>query len=256
MAYTVKKLAQISNVSVRTLHFYDEIGLLRPAYVGKNGYRYYEEKQMLRLQQIMFFRELGFELKQILVMVENPQFDTLGALLIHKEVLVKKVVRLKELIATIDKTVQRLQGVITMADKELYEGFSEEQQMEYETYLINRYGESAKQHIAEAKQKNLSKEAMKHLFNEWETIIKALKKLYAANIPPDSSEVQALVKRHYELMLNFWTPSKESYIALTKGYTDFAWKKAFEPFDDHHPQLALFLAAGAEIYANRHLIED
>ena len=65
MAYTVKKLAAMSGVSVRTLHFYDEVGLLKPAYVGANGYRFYEEAQLLTLQQILFYRELGFELKQI-----------------------------------------------------------------------------------------------------------------------------------------------------------------------------------------------
>ena len=65
MAYTVKELAQISGVSIRTLHWYDEVGLLNPAYHGSNGYRYYEEEQLLILQQILFFRELGFELKQI-----------------------------------------------------------------------------------------------------------------------------------------------------------------------------------------------
>ena len=62
MAYTVKKLAAISGVSVRTLHWYDEVGLLKPAYHGANGYRFYEEAQLLMLQQILFYRELGFEL--------------------------------------------------------------------------------------------------------------------------------------------------------------------------------------------------
>jgi DNA-binding transcriptional MerR regulator len=65
MAYTVNKLAKLSGVSVRTLHFYDEIGLLEPAYYGDNNYRYYEEEQLLMLQQILFFRELGFPLIDI-----------------------------------------------------------------------------------------------------------------------------------------------------------------------------------------------
>jgi len=65
MGYTVKKVAAMSGVSVRALHFYDEAGLLKPAYLGANGYRYYEEAQLLTLQQILFYRKLGFELKQI-----------------------------------------------------------------------------------------------------------------------------------------------------------------------------------------------
>jgi DNA-binding transcriptional MerR regulator len=71
MAYTVKKLAEMSGVSVRTLHFYDEVGLLKPAWVGANGYRFYEEPQLLALQQILLYRELGFELKQIKVFAEK-----------------------------------------------------------------------------------------------------------------------------------------------------------------------------------------
>ena len=65
MAYTVKQVAAMSGVSVRTFHFYDETGLLRPAYIGANGYRFYEEAQLLTLQQILFYRQLGLELKQI-----------------------------------------------------------------------------------------------------------------------------------------------------------------------------------------------
>jgi MerR family transcriptional regulator, thiopeptide resistance regulator len=81
MAYTVTKLAKISGVSVRTLHFYDEIGLLKPAYYGSNGYRYYEEEQLLTLQQILFFKELGFELKRIQSILRKSNFDKLADLL-------------------------------------------------------------------------------------------------------------------------------------------------------------------------------
>lgn len=65
MAYTVKKLSNLSGISVRTLHFYEELGLLKPAYYGSNGYRYYEAQELLQLQQILFFKELGLTLKQI-----------------------------------------------------------------------------------------------------------------------------------------------------------------------------------------------
>ena len=90
MAYTVKKLAEVSGVSVRTLHFYDEIGLLAPAYVGDNGYRYYEEEQLLMLQQILFFREIGFELKQRRDVLNQSDFDKLQALKTHRQVLAGK----------------------------------------------------------------------------------------------------------------------------------------------------------------------
>ncbi|MFZ0566324.1 MAG: MerR family transcriptional regulator [Chlamydiales bacterium] len=87
MAYTVTKLAKISGVSVRTLYWYDEVGLLKPAYYGSNGYRYYEEEQLLMLQQILFFRELGFELKQIQKILNRSDFDKIIALSSHRKVL-------------------------------------------------------------------------------------------------------------------------------------------------------------------------
>jgi MerR family transcriptional regulator, thiopeptide resistance regulator len=89
MAYTVKKLAKISGVSVRTLHFYDEVGLLKPAYYGSNGYRFYEEEQLVILQHLLFFRELGFELKQIKKVLGRSDFDKAGALQSHRKVLQK-----------------------------------------------------------------------------------------------------------------------------------------------------------------------
>src|SRR5438477_11765700 len=87
MAYTVKQVATISGVSVRTLHFYDEAGLLKPAYHGPNGYRFYEEPQLLILQQILFYREMGFELKQIKEVLGRTDFDIIEALKSHGSVM-------------------------------------------------------------------------------------------------------------------------------------------------------------------------
>src|SRR6478672_2887507 len=97
MAYTVKQVARISGVSVRTLHFYDEAGLLKPAYYGANGYRFYEEPQLLTLQQILFYRELGFELKQIRRILGRADFEKVAALKSHREVLGDKLGRTREL---------------------------------------------------------------------------------------------------------------------------------------------------------------
>src|SRR3954471_13835536 len=98
MAYTVKQVATLSGVSVRTLHFYDETGLLKPAYVGANGYRYYEEPQLLILQQILFYRELGFELKQIKRILGRADFEKVDALRSHRTVLEKNLARTRQLI--------------------------------------------------------------------------------------------------------------------------------------------------------------
>jgi DNA-binding transcriptional MerR regulator len=124
MAYTVKQLAAMSGVSVRTLHFYDETGLLKPAYHGANGYRFYEEAQLLTLQQILFYRELGFELKQIERILGRADFEKVAALQSHREVLQENLARTQTLIETIDKTIQHLKGTKKMKSEEMFLGFS------------------------------------------------------------------------------------------------------------------------------------
>jgi len=124
MAYTVKQLAVMSGVSVRTLHFYDEMALLKPAFTKANGYRIYEEPQLLLLQQILFYRELGFELKRIKEILSQRKFEKSAALKSHRQVLEKNVMRTRTLIETIDKTIRHLKGKKKMKSEELFEGFS------------------------------------------------------------------------------------------------------------------------------------
>jgi len=124
MAHTVKQVAAMSGVSVRTLHFYDETGLLKPAYHGANGYRFYEEPQLLTLQQILFYRELGFELKEIKRILGRADFEKVAALESHRQVLEKNLTRTRTLIETIDKTIQHLKGTTKMKSEEMFLGFS------------------------------------------------------------------------------------------------------------------------------------
>jgi DNA-binding transcriptional MerR regulator len=124
MAYTVKQLAEMSGVSVRTLHFYDETGLLKPAHLGSHGYRFYEEPQLLTLQQILFYRELGIELKEIKRILGRSDFEKGAALKEHRETLQENLGRTRELIETIDKTLAHLKGTKKMKDEEMFVGFS------------------------------------------------------------------------------------------------------------------------------------
>ena len=124
MSYTVKKLAKISGISIRTLRFYDEIGLLKPASRHSNNYRYYEEGQVLLLQQILFYRELGFPLNDIQKIINNDDFNKIDALNSHKQILMGNLDRTQKLIKTIDQTILHLRGKITMPDEELFIGFA------------------------------------------------------------------------------------------------------------------------------------
>src|SRR5258708_10249594 len=128
--YTVKKLSDLAGVSVRTLHYYDEIGLLSPSQVGANGYRLYDDAALLRLQQILFYREIGLQLTQIKDILDRPDFDLLVALRSHRSVLQDKIDRMQKLVSTVDSTIMHLVGEVDMNKRRLLEAFGEKKQAE------------------------------------------------------------------------------------------------------------------------------
>lgn len=117
MAMKVKEVSELASISVRTLHHYDEIGLLVPDEITAAGYRMYSDANLERLQQILFFKELGFSLKEIKNIIDDPTFSAEEALHMHKLILLEKRQRLDQMIATIDKTVLHLRGEIKMTAK-------------------------------------------------------------------------------------------------------------------------------------------
>jgi len=252
MAYTVKKLAAISGVSVRTLHFYDEASLLKPAYHGANGYRFYEEPQLLALQQILFYRELGFELKQIKEILARSDFDKVAALETHRKVLRKNLARTRELIVTIDKTIKHLKGTRKMKNEELFVGFSPEEQAKHEQYLIDRFGEGMRDGIAESKKKvkDWTKADWEKAGAAFDRICKDLVELMGRQRTSESREVQDVIRRHYQWLKQFWTPTRESYAGHCLLIVDSELRKAYEAY---HPQLPEFAAAGIKAFAEREL---
>jgi DNA-binding transcriptional MerR regulator len=252
MAYTVKKVAGMSGVSVRTLHFYDELGLLKPAYQAANGYRFYEEEQLLALQQILFYRELGFSLKEIKKLLSRNDFDKLAALRSHRKALQGDLVRIRKLVETIDKTIEHLNGKKKMKTEEMFSGFSPEQQAKHEQYLINRFGEGMKESIAlsQMKVKDWTKAEWQQSANEFVEICKDLVGLMGQQCPVDSREVQEVIRRHYHWLKRFWTPTAESYAGHSELIVDSELRKAYEV---HHPQLPEFIAAAIKVFAKAEL---
>jgi DNA-binding transcriptional MerR regulator len=242
----------MSGVSVRTLHFYDAAGLLKPAYLGANGYRFYEEAQLLTLQQILFYRELGFELKQIKRILSRPDFDKVAALESHRKVLQKNLATTRRLIQTIDKTIEHLKGKKKMKDQELFVGFDPKQQAEHEQDLIDRYGEGMKEGIAQSKQKvkNWTKADWEKSGAAFNGICKDLVALMGRQLPGDSREVQEVIRRHYEWLKQFWTPTRESYAGHSHLIVDSDLRKAYEA---HDPGLPEFAAAAMKVFAEREL---
>lgn len=256
MAYKVKELARLSGVSVRTLHFYDEIGLLKPARTGTQGYRFYEEQQLLTLQQIMFFKELGFELSQVKQIINKSDFELATSLKQHRQVLLTKKKRMQDLIRTVDKTLQRITGERKMKDKEMYYGFKPEKQNEYEQYWIDR-GAVTKEQLQEGNKRltRWSKADWQRLMSEGEDINAQLIKAINGGLTPETDAVQDLVARHYEMIKLFWEPQikaeKDRYRGLGQFYIEHDEMRKY--FDKFHPKLAEYLAQAMAIFADRNL---
>jgi len=241
--YTVKQLSTLAGVTPRTLHHYDQIDLLKPESVGENGYRYYGEKSLLRLQQILFYRELGFSLESIRDVLSKPEFQILDALEEHRESLQGRVQRLERLIQTVEDTIRHLKGEKVMSPKGLFEGFSEEQQEEYAKQAEQMYDPET---VRESNRKWKSYSAEKK-----QAILEEGRKVYedmVAAMPKgaDSPEVQAIVERWREQMDYFWTPNLDQLLGLATIYGQNPDFKA--NFEKMHPELADFMKEAVMVY--------
>jgi MerR family transcriptional regulator, thiopeptide resistance regulator len=242
---TVKQLSKLAGVTPRTLHHYDEIGLLKPSRVGENGYRYYGEESLLRLQQILFYRELGIPLEDIKKIIGRRDFDVLGALGSHKDALKKQVTRLNRLIQTVDNTINHLKGNTIMSEKSYFEGFSEEEQEKYAQEAEELYDAES---VRESNRKWKGYSAAKK-----EAIMAEGKAVYTdmiAAMPKGaaSADVQAIVERWRRHLEYFWTPNLDQLIGLANGYNDDPRFKA--NFDQMHPRLAEFMRAAVSVYVS------
>ncbi|MCL9682647.1 MerR family transcriptional regulator [Legionella maioricensis] len=248
MPYTVKQLANISGVSSRTLRYYDEIGLLKPAYYGDNQYRYYEKEQLLILQQILFFREIGCPLNDIQRIMSSDHFDKIDALIAHKSNLLESLEKIKSLIKTIDKTISHIRGNLIMNDIEMYEGFNLNKQQEHEQYMVET-GKITQKEINES-WKNIrhwKKNNWDEHTEEGKEINEGLVHCITKQNKPEDKEVQDLIQRHYCWVKQFWTPNRESYISLGQMYLEHTDFKSF--YDNYHPKLAEFLVKAMNVFA-------
>ena len=240
---TVKQLSKLAGVTPRTLHHYDEIGLLRPSRVGENGYRYYGEESWLRLQQILFYREMDIPLEDIKKILGRRDFDVMGALRSHREALQKQVARLNRLINTVDNTINHLKGNNIMSEKGLFEGFTEEEQEKYALEAEQLYDpETVRESNRRWKSYSVAKKEA--IMAEGQAIY--LDMVAAMPKGADSKEVQGIVGRWRKHMDYFWTPNLDQLLALANGYNDDPRFKA--NFDKINPQLAEFMREAVKVY--------
>jgi DNA-binding transcriptional MerR regulator len=241
--YTIKQLADLAGVTVRTLHHYDQIGLLRPSSVGGNGYRYYDEGAVYRLQQILFYRELEVPLEQIRSIIWRRDFDVLKALEAHRSALQAEAGRIKRLIRTIDQTTEHLKGKTNMDDSRLFRGFSEEEQ--------DRLTEEAAQiwdartvRSSNATWKKYPAEMQQQILEEGRTVYKDL--IAAMQEEPASPRVQAIIRRWHLNLQHFWSPNDKELLGLADIYNDDPRFRA--NYDALNPGLAAFMREAVRAY--------
>lgn len=253
--YTVSQLARLSGTSVRTLHHYDEIGILKPASVGENGYRHYGREEMLRLQQILVHREFGMSLGDIRDLLDRQGLDRLSMLREQRERIVAEADRYRRLARTIDRTIAELEGRDTVMDKQLYEGFSPEKQAEYEAWIIDKYGEETAPHIAHGKAAMgaMSDDEQAGFMAEIADLEADLGRAMGQGWQADDGRLDPILRRHHAWIGRTWPqpPTAAAYAGLGDLYTshpDFIAR-----YDAIRPGLADWMSAAMKAYAGRAL---
>ncbi|HSN66635.1 MAG TPA: MerR family transcriptional regulator, partial [Fusibacter sp.] len=206
MEYTVNKLAEISGVTTRTLRYYDEIGLLKPARISSSGYRIYGRLEVNLLQQILFYRELEVSLDEIKAIMTSETFDARKALTEHHEKLLEKRERLERLIANVEKTILESEGRLMMSDREKFEGLKKnmlnENEAKYGAEIREKYGEET---VAKSNAKfaNLSKADFERSNQLAEEIIESLLKGMDSG-DASGEDAQDAAKKHKEWLMFYW----------------------------------------------------
>lgn len=220
MEYTIKKLSDLANVSTRTLRYYDEIGLLKPNKITKVGYRIYTEDEVNKLQQILFYKAMGIELKDIKKIILNPNYDVEKSLIEHHEKLIAKKKELEELIKTLEKTIACKRGEITMSDREKFECFKKRKIKENE----EKYGEEIRikyddKEVEDSYKKfsNLTEEEFKEMTRLEKEMIEALIEVSkTGNL--DSEEAKLVFENHKKWLSFNIEYNKEMHKNLAEMY--------------------------------------
>lgn len=238
MKLQIKEFAALVGVSVRTLHYYDEIGLLAPASVdAQSGYRYYDDTSLARMQEILFYRELDFPLKEIAALLASPNYDKTQALAAQKELLILKRDRLNRLIAAIDSAEK---GVIDMNafDNSAFEN----KRAAYAAEAKERWGQSDAWREYEMKTDSYSRETWQALGSAMDEIFAAFAAAMTHGLAPESDDAQALAKRLQDhISANYYTCTNEILAGLGQMYTVDA---RFRASIDRH-------AAGTAAYVSK-----
>ena len=237
----VKEVASLTGISVRTLHHYDDIGLLVPDGFTEAGYRLYSDENLATLQQILFFRELGFPLKKIKQLLDNPNFDQQEAFDMQYRMLLDKRRKLDEMIETIEKTIQQGKGELIMSNEEKFKGFD---------FSHNPYEQEARKRWGDEVVDKSNKKAAQfgpEIQEEMNRIYFNLASL--RHVDPASDEAQKAIGEWYDLLNKMGNYSPEAFAGLGQMYIDD--ERFTKNIDKFGEGLAVFMRDAMENYAKK-----
>jgi len=249
MEYTVQKLGKLAGISTRTLRYYDEIGMLKPARINSSGYRIYGQKEIDRLQHMLFYRELGLSLEDIKKIMDSPSFNSLSALCEHREKLIAKKNQIEKLILNVEKTIAAKEGRITMSNREKFEGFKqkliEENESKYGKEVREKYGDEAVERSNKAFM-NMTEEQYNEFTKLGEDIISTLKEAIKTNDPAGELAQKAADLHRRWLTFAWGNYNREAHAGVTDLYVND--ERFTKYYDQHQPGLAAFLREAVYIY--------
>ena len=217
MAWSITEVAKESGVTSRTLRHYHAIGLLVPARTAPNGRRYYDQEQLLQLQQILLLRDLGLSLDVVAeVIAHRSTSSTIEVLGRHKEWLLREQLRLGRLIRTVDSTIENIERGGEMAPDKVFEGFEHNP---YEAEARERWGDEAVD-ASYARMRGWSEADAEKARTGYTRVHEGLAAFKAEGVDVQEPSVQELIQLHYEIVSLFWTPNKDAYKGLGQMYVD------------------------------------
>jgi MerR family transcriptional regulator, thiopeptide resistance regulator len=248
--YTVGRVAALSGVTIRTLHHYDEVGLLSPVGRSAAGYRIYEDRDLERLQRILFYRELGFTLDEISTIVDDPRTDALGHLRRQRGLLNERIERLSAMVEAIDYELEARTMDIPLTPEERLEVFGEFRPEDYAEEAEQRWGETAAYKESQRRVASYTKEDWQALKAEEKEIRARLAAALESGLAPDSEEAMAAAEAHRQHISRwFYECSYEMHRGLTEMYVSD--ERFRSNYDSQTPGLADFIREAALANASR-----
>lgn len=249
MSYSVGRVAELAGVTVRTLHHYGRIGLLEPAERSGAGYRLYSDTDLDRLQHILYYRELGFALEDILTMLSSPGTTTGAHLRKQHELLKKRITRLGEMVAAVEKEMEAHTMGIQLTPDEKFEIFGPNYSADYETEAEQRWGDTPAWTQSQARTAQLSKQDWIEIKAAGDDLNRRLAAAMTAGSPPDSDSAMDLAEEHRGSIERFYDCSYAMHRGLGEMY--LADERFARTYEDVAPGLAQWLRDAIHSNADR-----